>query len=95
LAKNPVLSQALSCLRCGGCLYECPVFGLTAGHFGDKYFAANGATWAATISMKPEKAAAVAYSCLTCGRCKQRCPMAIDGPAMAIEVRRMTSQSKT
>jgi iron-sulfur cluster protein len=94
LAKNQVLSQALNCLRCGGCLYECPVFGLTAGHFGDKYFAANGATWAATLSMKPEKAAAIAYSCLTCGRCKQRCPMAIDGPAMAIEVRRMTSQSE-
>jgi iron-sulfur cluster protein len=94
LAKNAILSQALSCLRCGGCLYECPVFGLTAGHFGDKYFATNGATWAATISLKPEKAAAIAYSCLTCGRCKQRCPMAIDGPAMAIEVRRMVGDKK-
>ncbi len=91
LAKDPVLSQALYCLRCGGCLYECPVFGLTAGHFGDKYFATNGATWAATISMKPEKAAAIAYSCLTCGRCKQRCPMSIDGPAMALEVRRRSA----
>jgi len=91
LAKNPILNQALTCLRCGGCLYECPVFALTAGHFGDKYFAANGAVWAATISKNPEKAAAVAYNCLTCGRCKQRCPMQIDGPTMAIEVRRMTA----
>jgi iron-sulfur cluster protein len=89
LAKNPILSQSLSCLRCGGCLYECPVFAVTAGHFGDKYFAANGAVWAATISRNPEKAAAIAYSCLTCGRCKVRCPMQIDGPAMSIEVRRM------
>jgi iron-sulfur cluster protein len=91
LAKNPILSQAMNCLRCGGCLYECPVFGLTAGHFGDKYFAANGAAWAATVSRNPEKAAAIAYSCLTCGRCKQRCPMGIDGAAMSIEVRRQTS----
>ncbi len=88
LAKDPILSQALYCLRCGGCLYECPVFAVTAGHFGDKYFAANGAVWAATISHNPEKAAAVAYTCLTCGRCKIRCPMQIDGPAMSIEVRR-------
>jgi iron-sulfur cluster protein len=88
LARNPVLSQALYCLRCGGCLYECPVFALTAGHFGDKYFASNGAVWAATISRNPEKAAAVAYTCLTCGRCKVRCPMQIDGPAMSVEVRR-------
>jgi len=91
LAKDPVLSQAMYCLRCGGCLYECPVFSLTAGHFGDKYFAANGAVWAATISDNPEKAAAVAYTCLTCGRCKKRCPMQIDGPAMSIEVRRKTA----
>ncbi|MBN1189124.1 MAG: lactate utilization protein [Dehalococcoidales bacterium] len=91
LARNPVLSQALYCLRCGGCLYECPVFALTAGHFGDKYFAANGAVWAATISNDPEKAAAVAYTCLTCGRCKVRCPMQIDGPAMTVEVRRLAA----
>ena len=94
LAKDPILSQALHCLRCGGCLYECPVYALTAGHFGDKYFTANGAVWAATISKKPEKAAAIAYTCLTCGRCKVRCPMAIDGPALSIEVRRQMTQGK-
>lgn len=94
LAKDPVLSQAMYCLRCGGCLYECPVFALTAGHFGDKYFAANGAVWAATISQNPEKAAAVAYTCLTCGRCKMRCPMQIDGPAMSVEVRRQIAEGK-
>jgi L-lactate dehydrogenase complex protein LldG len=92
LAKDPILSQAMHCLRCGGCLYECPVFALTAGHFGDKYFAANGAVWAATISGNPEKAAAVAYTCLTCGRCKVRCPMQIDGPAMSVEVRRRVTE---
>ena len=94
LAKDPILSQAMHCLRCGGCLYECPVYALTAGHFGDKYFTANGAVWAATISKNPEKAAAIAYTCLTCGRCKVRCPMAIDGPAMSVEVRRQTTQGK-
>ncbi|MCX6013564.1 MAG: 4Fe-4S dicluster domain-containing protein, partial [Chloroflexi bacterium] len=69
-----------------------PVFAVTAGHFGDKYFAANGATWAATISNKPEKAAALAYTCLTCGRCKVRCPVQIDGPAMSVEVRRLLAE---
>jgi iron-sulfur cluster protein len=93
LARNPILFQAEYCLRCGGCLYECPVFAITAGHFGDKYFAANGAVWAATISQNPEKAAAVAYTCLTCGRCKVRCPMQIDGPAMSVEVRRLAAES--
>ena len=88
LAKDPILRQALYCLRCGGCLYECPVFAVTAGHFGDKYFAGMGAVWAAMLSGDVEKGAAVAYTCLTCGRCKNRCPMKIDTPEMIIELRR-------
>lgn len=88
LAKDPVLRQSLFCLRCGGCLYECPVFAVTAGHFGDKYFAGCGMVWAGMVSKKPEKSAALAYTCLTCGRCKQRCPMEIDTPAMCVELRR-------
>lgn len=89
LAKHPLLRQALYCLRCGGCLYECPVFSITAGHFGDKYFAGIGAIWAAMISQKVEKAAAMAYTCLTCGRCKVRCPMQIDTPGMVVALREM------
>jgi len=92
LAKHPRLSQLLYCLRCGGCLYECPVFGVTAGHFGDKYFAGIGAVWAAMISDDKEKAAALAYTCLTCGRCKVRCPVAIDVPEMVVELRKLLTE---
>jgi L-lactate dehydrogenase complex protein LldG len=92
LARHPVLRQALYCLRCGGCLYECPVFAVTAGHFGDKYFAGIGAVWAAIISKDMEKAASIAYNCLTCGRCRQRCPVKIDVPEMIIELRRLLAE---
>jgi iron-sulfur cluster protein len=92
LARHPVLRQVLYCLRCGGCLYECPVFGVTAGHFGDKYFAGIGAVWAAMISSDKEKAAALAYTCLTCGRCKVRCPMKIDVPEMVVELRKLLAE---
>ncbi|MDP3879693.1 MAG: LUD domain-containing protein [Dehalococcoidales bacterium] len=89
LAKHPILKQALYCLRCGGCLYECPVYAITAGYFGDKYFTGIGAVWAATISRNVEKAASLAYTCLTCGRCKVRCPMEINVPEMVIELRKL------
>ena len=89
LAKHPVFRQALYCLRCGGCLYECPVFAVTAGHFGDKYFAGIGAVWAAMLSGNVEKGVSMAYTCLTCGRCKVRCPMKIDTPEMIVELRRL------
>lgn len=93
LAKHPILRQVLYCLRCGGCLYECPVFALTVGHFGDKYFATCGAVWAGMISKNKEKAASLAYTCLTCGRCKRRCPVEIDGPAMCVELRKLLVNS--
>jgi iron-sulfur cluster protein len=92
LAKYPGLMQALYCLRCGGCLYECPVFAVTAGHFGDKYFAGIGAVWAAIVNGDLEKAASIAYTCLTCGRCRQRCPVKIDVPEMILELRRMLAE---
>lgn len=94
LAEYPHLRQALYCLRCGGCLYECPVYAVTAGHFGDKYFAGMGAVWAAIVSKDPEKAASLAYTCLTCGRCRQRCPMKIDMPEMVIELRKMLAEGE-
>ncbi len=92
LARDPVLRQALYCLRCGGCLYECPVFGLTAGYFGDKYFAGIGAVWAAEVTRNMEKAASMAYTCLTCGRCKVRCPMKIDVPEMILALRKSIAE---
>ncbi|MBA7626758.1 Lactate utilization protein B [subsurface metagenome] len=94
LARHPVLRQALYCLRCGGCLYECPVFAVTAGHFGDKYFAGIGAVWAAMINKDVEKAASIAYTCLTCGRCKVKCPMEIDTPEMMVELRRLIAEGE-
>jgi L-lactate dehydrogenase complex protein LldG len=94
LAENPRLRQALYCLRCGGCLYECPVFAVTAGHFGDKYFAGIGAVWAAIINEDPEKAASIAYTCLTCGRCRERCPVNIDVPEMIIELRKILAEGE-
>jgi iron-sulfur cluster protein len=92
LAKDPVLRQALYCLRCGGCLYECPVFGLTAGYFGDKYFAGIGAVWAAEVTGNMQKASSMAYTCLTCGRCRVRCPMKIDVPEMIFALRKSIAE---
>jgi len=88
LAQDPVFQEALYCLRCGGCLYECPLFAVTAGRFGDKYFGGIGAIWTAFVTGDFSKAAPLTYSCLSCGRCKVRCPMEIDAPQMCLELRK-------
>ena len=77
MAKDPVLREALYCLRCGGCMYECPVFALVGGKFGYKYFIGYGAAWVAYVSGLA-RAAPVAYTCLRCARCVERCPVKID-----------------
>lgn len=93
LAQDPIFREALYCLRCGGCLYECPVFRLVAGRFGGRYFGGIGAIWTAFISGDLKEAAPLAWSCLTCGRCKLRCPMKIDTPQMCLHLRSLLADS--
>lgn len=88
MAKQEQFSEALNCLRCGGCMYECPVFQVTAGHFGHIYMGGIGTVWTAFVSGGMEKAAPMAYSCLRCGRCVERCPMSINVPGMVGELRK-------
>lgn len=89
MAKDARFSQALHCLRCGGCMYECPVFQVTAGHFGYTYLGGIGSIWTAFVSGGLEKAAPLLYTCLRCGRCVERCPMSINVPEMVGQLRKM------
>jgi L-lactate dehydrogenase complex protein LldG len=94
LAKDPIFREALFCLRCGGCLYECPLFAVTAGRFGDKYFGGIGAIWTAFVTGDLVDAAPLTYSCLSCGRCKVRCPVEIDAPQMCLELRKRIAEGQ-
>jgi len=81
MAKDPILREALYCLRCGGCLYECPVYRIVGGSFGDNYFGGIGMVWSAFT--RGDEAVAVAIdACTKCGRCKEVCPLEIDVPKM-------------
>jgi len=88
MAKEPLFRQGLYCLRCGGCMYECPVYQLTAGHFGYRYLGGIGAVWTAFVIGGWENAAPLIYTCLRCGRCVERCPVQIDTPSMIAGLRR-------
>jgi L-lactate dehydrogenase complex protein LldG len=90
MADEEEFSAALHCLRCGGCMYECPVFQVTAGHFGHVYMSGIGAVWTAFVAGGLEKAAPMAFTCLRCGRCVERCPMQINIPAMIQKLRERT-----
>ena len=87
MIKDDVYRQALYCVRCGGCLYECPVYPLTAGHFGHVYMGGIGAALTRFLSGGIEEVAPMAYTDTQCGRCVDLCPMKIDIPAIVMKLR--------
>lgn len=91
IAKDPVFREALYCIRCGACLYECPVYALTTGYYGYKYFGGIGTIWTAFIAGGLEKAFPLAYTCTLCERCVKACPMEIDVPKMVLKLRKLLS----
>ncbi|MFQ6122605.1 MAG: LUD domain-containing protein, partial [Dehalococcoidales bacterium] len=89
LAKDPVLKEALYCIKCGACLLECPVFQLAAGYYGGHgYFGGLGAILTAYMGGGFDMAAPIAYTCLRCGRCTEICPLSIDLSKLIPELRR-------
>jgi L-lactate dehydrogenase complex protein LldG len=88
MLKHPIYRQAAYCLRCGGCMYECPVYTFTAGRFGYRYFIGYGAAWTAYVAGGWDRAAPIAYTCLRCGRCVEQCPVKIDTVQIISELRK-------
>ncbi|MEM1546144.1 MAG: lactate utilization protein B [Candidatus Methanomethylicia archaeon] len=87
VAKDSLFRQALYCIRCGACLYECPIYQIVAGNFGYTYFGGIGAIWTAFIDRELNYASLIAFTCTLCGRCKVKCPMNIDTPKMVLKLR--------
>lgn len=81
MLSDRVLKEALYCLRCGGCMYECPVYRVLGGSFGHNYFGGIGIIWSAFTAGEENVAAAI-DACTKCGRCKEVCPLEIDVPKM-------------
>lgn len=81
LFRDPDFREALYCLRCGGCMYECPVYQVLGGSFGHNYFGGIGIIWSAFTEGEANVAGAI-EACTKCGKCKVVCPVDIDVPEM-------------
>lgn len=87
MAKQSRFRDALYCLRCDGCLLECPVFRTVGSRFGHRYLGGIGTIWTAFTDGGLETAMPMLYTCLRCGRCMERCPVSINIPSMITELR--------
>lgn len=80
LARDPLFSQALRCIRCGACANVCPIYKLVGGHnYGHVYIGAIGLILTYFYHGR-ENARAIVKACLNCQACKAVCPTAIDLP---------------
>ena len=81
------LAEILYCIRCGACLYACPVYQQIGGHaYGSVYSGPVGSV------LSPALAGIHAFHELPhastlCGACKEVCPVRIDIPRMLLRLR--------
>lgn len=92
MIKDPVFKKALYCLRCGACMYECPVYPITTGYWGYRYMGGIGIPWTAFVAGGIERAAPLAFACTLCGRCVKYCPMEIDIPKIVEKIREILKE---
>jgi L-lactate dehydrogenase complex protein LldF len=84
---DPVMRQALRCIRCGACLNVCPVFERTGGHaYGSVYSGPIGAVLT-PLFRGMEEAGALPFASSLCGACGEICPVKIDLPGLLLELR--------
>lgn len=85
LRDDPLLGEALACIRCGACMNVCPVFHHTGGH-------AYGGTYPGPIGSILEPAmlhrgADLPFASTLCGACAEVCPVRIDLPGALLALR--------
>jgi iron-sulfur cluster protein len=86
LARDPVFSEALRCIRCGACSNVCPVYAKVGGHtLGHVYIGAIGLILTYFYHGR-ENARAIVRNCLNCQACKSVCPVNIDLPYLIKKV---------
>ena len=90
--KDPVLKEALRCIRCGACMNVCPIYKTVGGHtFAKIYMGGIGAAWTA-ITGDLKDAREVASLCTGCGTCLEVCPMGIPIPRLVERVKELSRE---
>jgi iron-sulfur cluster protein len=80
MREDPVLREALYCIRCSACMNSCANFQTVGGHAfgGEAYVGGIGGSWEAGTGRLEN--AQYAELCTGCSRCVPNCPVRIDVP---------------
>jgi len=80
MREDPILHEALYCIRCSACLNSCANFEAVGGHAfgGETYSGGIGGSWEAGTGTLMN--ARFSELCTGCSRCVTQCPVRIDIP---------------
>lgn len=95
MRDDPMIRQALYCIRCAACLNSCANFQNLGGHAygGETYSGGIGAVWeAGTHGLDTAKFSEL---CTGCSRCVPQCPVRIDIPWLNVVLRDRMNRSSS
>ena len=87
------IEEALNCIRCGACLYSCPMWRSVGGQaYGSPYSGPIGAVITPLLEgMRGEKSAELPFMSSLCGSCHDACPVGIPLHDLLVRVRGRTT----
>ena len=78
ISEDKDLEELLYCLKCGGCMLQCPVFQAIGGHvFGGSVYPGGIGVLLTAITRSPEEASRLLDLCADCKKCEDFCPVGI------------------
>ncbi|HYB91057.1 MAG TPA: LutB/LldF family L-lactate oxidation iron-sulfur protein [Candidatus Binataceae bacterium] len=86
MLADPVMREALYCIRCGACLNVCPVYRHIGGHaYRSPYPGPIGSI--VSPDLIGSATAQLPFASTLCGACKEICPVKIDIPRLLLHLR--------
>ncbi|MFW6297116.1 MAG: lactate utilization protein B [Desulfosalsimonas sp.] len=91
--RDPATREALRCIRCGGCLNACPVYGTIGGYpYGWAYSGPMGQVLTPLL-LGFDRTRDLFEACTLCGKCRSVCPVGIDHPELMLYYRRKNASA--
>jgi len=86
MLADPVMREALYCIRCGACLNVCPVYRRVGGHaYNSTYPGPIGSI--ISPNLFGSAAGHLPFASTLCGACRDICPVRIDIPRLLLHLR--------
>jgi L-lactate dehydrogenase complex protein LldF len=92
--RGTEFEEALGCIRCGACLYSCPMWRTVGGQaYGSPYSGPIGAVITPLLGGLTEpRAADLPFLSSLCGACHEACPVGIPLHELLVRIRGATTQ---